>query len=81
MPGIFGAAGASVNSEFRTVTIAREIAEEEAADAYEALSAEIQELRDEIAEIRRRMAEAERSHTANYRGILAELERLREALG
>ncbi len=37
-----------MNPELRTVTIARDIAEEEAANAYDALSEEVQELRQEM---------------------------------
>ena len=67
--------------ELRTITIARDIAEEEAATAYEALSEEILDLREEIAGLRRRFAEQAAFNAAQYRGILAELERLRGALG
>lgn len=57
----------------RTAALARDIAEEEAADAYEALSEEIAELRDEVAGLRREIASLRR-------GVLGELERVREAL-
>lgn len=67
--------------DLRTVTIARDIAEEEAATAYDALSEEILELREEVAVLRRRWAEQAAFHTANYRAILKELERLRGTLG
>lgn len=67
--------------DFRTVTIARDIAEEEAETAYEALSQEMQELREEVAGLRRRMTEEAAFHSANYRAILTELERLRGGLG
>lgn len=62
-----------MNPELRTVTIARHIAQEEAADAYDALSDEILELREEVGALRREMA-------AIKRVVLEELERLREAL-
>lgn len=67
--------------DFRTLTIAREFAEEEAEDAYDALSEEMQELREEVAALRRRMAEQAAFHSANYRAIMMELERLRGTLG
>lgn len=67
--------------DLRTVTIARELAEEEAADAYDALSEDVLELREDVANLQRRMAEQAAVHTANYRAILKELERLREGLG
>ncbi len=62
-----------MNPEFRTVTIARDIAEEEAATAYDALSEEILELREEVAGLRREILTLRCS-------VVAELERLRETL-
>lgn len=63
-----------MNPELRTLTIARHIAEEEAATAYDALSEEILDLREEVAGLRREMA-------ALRRAVIEELEQLREALG
>lgn len=62
-----------MNPELRTVTIARDIAEEEAATAYDALSVDIAELHQHVLELQREIA-------ALRRGILEELVRLREAL-
>lgn len=59
--------------ELRAFTIARDIAEEEAADAYEALSEDVAELREEVGALRRDIA-------ALRRGVLEELERVKEAL-
>lgn len=59
--------------ELRTAIIARDIAEEEAATAYDALSEDILELREEVAGLRREILTLRIS-------LLAELERLREAL-
>ena len=72
---------ATETPELRTITIARDIAEEEAADAYEALSEEIQELRAEVAALRRLVTGLLEEMTALRRGMLDELVRLREALG
>ncbi len=62
-----------MNPELRTVTIVRDIAEEEAADAYEALSEDIAELREEVGALRREIA-------ALRRGVLEELERVKDLL-
>jgi len=59
--------------DLRTITIARDIAAEEAATAYDAMSEEMLELRAEVAGLRREIL------TLRC-GLLAELERLREAL-
>lgn len=55
--------------ELRTVTIA----EEEAATAYDALSEDVQELRDEVAGLRREIATLRRT-------VIEELERVKELL-
>lgn len=47
--------------ELRTITIARELAEEEAATAYDTLSEEILDLRKEVARISCELAALERS--------------------
>jgi len=59
--------------DLRTVTITRDIAEEEAADAYEALSEEIQELREEVVLLHMEIATLRR-------GVLEQLEQVKEAL-
>ncbi len=66
--------------DFRTVTIARDIAEEEAATAYDALSEEILELRHEIGMLRRLINEERAWHGARYLRMLEELRKLRDAL-
>lgn len=67
--------------DLRTVTIARDVAEEEAETAYDALSEEVQELRDEVAVLRCEVVAHRGELAAIERGILEELVRLREALG
>ena len=70
-----------MNSNLRNAaTIARDIAEEEAADAYEALSDEVQELREEIAILRSAVEAQGRRLAVIERGILQELRRLLEEL-
>jgi len=63
-----------MSPDLRTVTIARDIAEEEAADAYDALFSEILDLREEVEALRRELGTLRRT-------MLVELNRLRDALG
>lgn len=62
-----------MNPDLRTVTIVRDIAEEEAATAYDALSVEVLELREKVEMLRREMQ-------AIKRAVLEELVRIRNTL-